>query len=54
MRKIHKIDLAGSGNEINMQKITPININWEKQNLNTIVFIQNKITKEVIQAKSSE
>lgn len=56
MRKIHKIDLAsvGSGDELNIERITPINSNWLKQNLNTVVFIQNKITKEVIQAKSTE
>lgn len=56
MRKMYKIDLAsgGAGVEINIERITPINSNWLKQNLNTVVFIQNKITKEVIQAKSTE
>jgi hypothetical protein len=54
MRKMHKIELENSGNEINVERVTQINSNWQKQNLNTIVFIQNKITREVIQANSSE
>ena len=56
MRKMYKIDLAlaGADGEINIERITSINSNWLKQNLNTVVFIQNKITKEVIQANSTE
>ena len=40
--------------KINIERVTPLNSNWLKQNLHTVVFIQNKITKEVIQANSSE
>jgi len=56
MRKMYKIDLAsvGSTENIDIERVTPINSNWLKQNLNSVVFIQNKTTKEVIQAKSSE
>jgi len=56
MRKMHKLDLAtvGSVDGINIEKVTPINSIWLKQNLNTVVFIQNKMTKAVIQANSSE
>ena len=53
---MYKIDMAsvGSDDELTIERVTPINSNWMKQNLNTVVFIQNKITKEVIQANSSE
>lgn len=35
------------------ERSTPINSNWVKEKLNTVVFIQNKITKEVYQANST-
>ena len=36
---------ANSLDEIIIERVTPINSNWLKQNLHTVVFIQNKITK---------
>jgi thiol-disulfide isomerase/thioredoxin len=56
MRKINLIDLASaiSGNEITIERSVSINFNWAEENLNTVVFIQNKITKEVIQANTTE